>query len=114
MSLLSTKIGIKDVNVKGKRVLIRYTIRPPPHRMLKQTCSVDFNVPLKDGVVTNDQRIVAALPTVKYAFEAGAHSVVLMSHLGRPDGNVVPKYSLAPVAPIVEKHLGRPVTFLTV
>jgi len=93
---ISSKLGIKDVDLKGKRVLIR----------------VDFNVPVKDGKVTNDLRIVSALPTVKYAFEAGAKSVVLMSHLGRPDGNVMPKYSLAPVAPVVEKHLGRPVTFL--
>ena len=74
--------------------------------------SVDFNVPLKDGKITNDQRIVAALPTVQYALDHGARSIVLMSHLGRPDGKANPKYSLEPVAAVVEKHLGRKVTFL--
>lgn len=75
--------------------------------------SVDFNVPLKDGVITNNNRIVQALPTVQYALEQGARSVVLMSHLGRPNGEVQQKYSLAPVAKEVEKLLGKPVTFLS-
>ena len=65
---------------------------------------VDFNVPMKDGAITNTQRIVAALDTVKYALDQGAKSVVLMSHLGRPDGNPIEKYSLKPVAPVL-KHL---------
>lgn len=75
--------------------------------------SVDFNVPLKDGTITNNNRIVQALPTVKYALEQGAKSVVLMSHLGRPNGQVQAKSSLAPVAKEVEKLLGKPVTFLS-
>ena len=67
---LSGKLSLNDVDVKGKRVLMR----------------VDFNVPMKDGKITNKQRIVAALGSVRAALEGGAKSVVLMSHLGRPDG----------------------------
>ncbi len=88
---------IRDLDLAGKRVLIR----------------VDFNVPQDKatGAITNNQRIVAALPTVKYALEKGA-SVVLMSHLGRPDGQKIAKFSLKPVAVELEKLLARPVTFL--
>lgn len=88
---------IRDLNLAGKRVLMR----------------VDFNVPQdkNTGAITNNQRIVAALPTIKYALEQGA-SVVLMSHLGRPDGEKKAKYSLKPVAAELEKVLGRPVKFL--
>lgn len=68
---------------------------------------MDFNVPLKDGVITNNQRIVAALDTVKYALDKKAKSVVLMSHLGRPDGTPIPKYTLKPVATELEKLLNR-------
>lgn len=68
---------------------------------------VDFNVPLKDGVITNNQRIVAALDSVKYALEKGAKSVVLMSHLGRPDGQANLKYTLKPVAEELKKLLNR-------
>ncbi|KND01008.1 phosphoglycerate kinase [Spizellomyces punctatus DAOM BR117] len=93
---LSNKLGIQDVDLSGKRVLIR----------------VDFNVPFANGKISNNQRITAALPTIKYALEKGAKSVVLMSHLGRPDGKVVAKYSLKPVAEEVGKLLGKPVTFL--
>jgi len=93
---ISNKLSIEDLDLKDKRVLIR----------------VDFNVPFKDGKISSDQRIVAALPTVKYALDKGAKSVVLMSHLGRPDGRVVPEFSLAPVAVKVEELLGRKVTFL--
>ncbi|HEY6728916.1 MAG TPA: phosphoglycerate kinase [Polyangiaceae bacterium] len=89
------KISISDLELAGKRVLMR----------------VDFNVPMADGKVTNSARIVAALPTIEYALAQGA-SVVLMSHLGRPDGAKVPKYSMAPVAKVVEELLGREVTFL--
>jgi phosphoglycerate kinase len=65
------------------------------------------------GAVTNTQRIDAAIPTIKYVLDHGAKSVVLMSHLGRPDGFVVPKYSLAgPVHAAVEKALGKPVVML--
>ncbi|TMW59462.1 hypothetical protein Poli38472_004531 [Pythium oligandrum] len=90
------KLSIKNVDVKGKRVLIR----------------VDFNVPFQNGAISNTQRIDAALPTVQYALDNGAKAVVLMSHLGRPDGAVVQKYSLAPVATYLNTKLGRKVTFL--
>ena len=75
---------------------------------------VDFNVPQdkKTGAITNTQRIDAALPTIRYALDHGA-SVVLMSHLGRPDGKVVDKFSLKPIAEKAAERLGRPVKFLT-
>lgn len=76
------------------------------------TAQVDFNVPLDgDKKITNNQRIVGALPTIKYAIEQGAKAVILMSHLGRPDGKVNPKYSLKPVVPELEKLLGKSVIF---
>ncbi|KAI8890754.1 3-phosphoglycerate kinase [Backusella circina FSU 941] len=93
---LSNKLSIRDLDLNNKRVLIR----------------VDFNVPLKEGEITNNNRIVQALPTVKYALDQGAAAVILMSHLGRPNGEAVPKYSLKPVAAEVEKLLGKPVEFL--
>ena len=91
------KKSIKDISLSGKRVLIR----------------VDFNVPQDKatGAITNTQRIVAAIPTIQYALEQGA-SVVLMSHLGRPNGQRVAKYSLKPVADKLAEVLGRPVRFL--
>ncbi|KIW31245.1 phosphoglycerate kinase [Cladophialophora immunda] len=93
---LSNKLAITDIDLKDKRVLIR----------------VDFNVPLDaDKKVTNNQRIVGALPTIKYAIEHGAKAVILMSHLGRPDGKKNPKYSLKPVVPELEKLLGKSVIF---
>lgn len=70
-------------------------------------CRVDFNVPLKNNVITNNQRIVAALDTVKYALDKNAKSVVLMSHLGRPDGTKNMKYTLKPVADELKKLLNR-------
>ncbi|KJE92339.1 phosphoglycerete kinase 1 [Capsaspora owczarzaki ATCC 30864] len=91
------KLGIRDLDLAGKRVLIR----------------VDFNVPLdKKQNITNNQRIVAALPTIKYALENNAKAVVLMSHLGRPDGRRLEDQSLAPVAKELEKLLSKPVQFL--
>jgi phosphoglycerate kinase len=73
---------------------------------------VDFNVPLDaDKKVTNNQRIAGAVPTIKYAIDHGAKAVILMSHLGRPDGKVNPKYSLKPVVPELEKLLGKKVVF---
>lgn len=92
-----SKKTVRDVNLKGKRVIMR----------------VDFNVPQDKttGAISNTKRIEAALPTIKYALEQGA-SVVLMSHLGRPDGKVIAKYSLKPVAEALEKLLGKPVKFL--
>ena len=73
---------------------------------------MDFNVPLKDGKITNNQRIVAALDTVKYALEKKAKSIVLMSHLGRPDGNRNLKYTLKPVADELKTLLGKDILFL--
>jgi phosphoglycerate kinase len=89
---------IRDLDVAGKRVLMR----------------VDFNVPQDKvtGAITNPQRIVAALPTIKYALDHGA-AVVLMSHLGRPDGKIIARFSLKPVAAKLQELLGRPVTFLS-
>ena len=90
------KKTIKDIDVKGKRVLMR----------------VDFNVPLDDNLnITDDIRIRAAVPTIKYALDNGA-KVILMSHLGRPDGKVVENMRLAPVAKRLEKLLGKPVLAL--
>ena len=74
---------------------------------------MDFNVPMKGAAITNNQRIVASLPTIKYALEKNAKSVVLMSHLGRPDGHVDMKYSLKPVADELSKLLSKPVKFLS-
>lgn len=88
------KKTVRDVDVKGKRVLVR----------------VDYNVPIKDGKVTDDTRIVAAMPTLNYLLEHGA-AVILMSHLGRPKGGPDPKYSLRPVADYLSKLLGKPVAF---
>lgn len=94
---LSNKLSIKDLDLKGKRVLMR----------------VDFNVPLdKSCKITNNQRIVAALPSIKYTLDNGARTLVLMSHLGRPDGKRVEKYSLKPVAEELSKLIGKPVIFL--
>ena len=88
------KLSIKDLNLKGKRVFIR----------------VDFNVPLKDGCITEDTRLRASLPTIQYALDAGA-TTVLASHLGRPKGRKNPKLSLRPVADRLAELVGRPVTF---
>ena len=88
MNALNKK-SVEDLDVKGKRVLVR----------------CDFNVPLQDGEITNDKRIVAALPTIKYLMEQGA-KVILCSHLGRPKGEYKPEFSLAPVAKRLSEYLG--------
>ena len=88
MNALNKK-SVEDLDVNGKRVLVR----------------CDFNVPLKDGEITNDKRIVAALPTIKYLMEQGA-KVILCSHLGRPKGEYKPEFSLAPVAKRLSEYLG--------
>ncbi len=72
---------------------------------------MDFSVPLENGKVTNNQRIVGAIPTIKYAIEHGAKAVVLASHLGRPDGKANLKYSLKVVVEELEKLLGKNVIF---
>ncbi|MBN2192408.1 MAG: phosphoglycerate kinase [Polyangiaceae bacterium] len=86
------KLFIEDLDVAGKKVIVR----------------VDFNVPLKDGAVENDKRLVESLPTIKYLVSKGAR-VILMSHLGRPDGQVVEGMRMAPVAKRLGELLDKPV-----
>ena len=86
------KKNIEDIQVSGKKVLVR----------------CDFNVPLKDGVITSDKRIVEAIPTIKYLLDQGA-AVILCSHMGKPKGEVNPKYTLAPVAARLTELLGQEV-----
>jgi len=91
------KKNISDIELKGKRVIMR----------------VDFNVPMdKEGKITNNQRIVGAIPTIEYALKKGAKSIVLMSHLGRPDGKVTGE-TLKPVADRLGELIKKPVTFLS-
>src|SRR3989442_7032277 len=89
------KLSIKDLSLKSQRVFIR----------------VDFNVPIRDGRVEDDTRIRAAIPTINYATEHGAR-VILASHLGRPKGQRVDKYSLRPVAVHLSKLIGKSVAFV--
>ena len=89
------KKTLRDVDLKGKRVVMR----------------VDFNVPVKDGVIKDDTRIKGALPSIKYVLEQGG-SLVLMSHMGRPDEKgITPDTSLKIVADYLSKLLGKPVAF---
>jgi phosphoglycerate kinase len=91
------KMTIKDIDIKNKNVLVR----------------ADFNVPQDANLsITDDTRIKATLPTIKYILQSGARKLILMSHLGRPDGKVVDKYSLKPVAERLKELLGEPVKFL--
>ena len=91
MNVLNKK-SVEDINVSGKRVLVR----------------CDFNVPLDGGKITSDKRIVASLPTIKYLIDQGAR-VILCSHLGRPKGEFKPEFSLAPVAVRLSELLGKEV-----
>ncbi|MBR2591285.1 MAG: phosphoglycerate kinase [Clostridia bacterium] len=93
MSYLNKK-NVEDLDCAGKKVLVR----------------CDFNVPLKDGVITDENRIVAALPTIQYLVNAGA-KVILCSHLGKPKGEAKPELSLAPVAKRLSEKLGKDVVF---
>ncbi len=86
------KKTVRDIDIKGKRVLMR----------------VDFNVPMQDGKVTDDKRIRASLPTIKYVLDQGA-SLILMSHLGRPKGGPDPEFRLRPAAEVLSSLLGVPV-----
>ncbi|MDQ3486985.1 MAG: phosphoglycerate kinase [Acidobacteriota bacterium] len=87
--------SVKDIDLRGKRVFIR----------------VDFNVPIKNGTIGDDTRIRASLPTIHYALDQGAKSVILASHLGRPKGKPNPEYSLQPIAAHLSDLLERPVAF---
>ncbi len=89
------KKTIRDIDVKGKRVLVR----------------VDYNVPIKDGIVVDDTRIRAAMPTLNYLIEHGA-AIILCSHLGRPKDGYDPKLSLKPIAEYLSKLAGIPITFV--
>lgn len=88
------KYSIKDLDLRGKRVFIR----------------VDFNVPIKNGAITDDNRITSSLPTIRFALDQGA-TVILASHLGRPKGKPTPEFSLKPVADRLSQLLGRDVVF---
>ena len=93
MTMLNKKT-IEDINVRGKKCLVR----------------CDFNVPLKDGKITDENRLVGAMPTIKYLIENGAR-VILCSHLGKPKGEAKPELSLAPVAARLSEMLGQEVVF---
>lgn len=93
MTMLNKKT-IEDINVRGKKCLVR----------------CDFNVPLKDGKITDENRLVGAMPTIKYLIENGA-KVILCSHLGKPKGEPKPELSLAPVATRLSEMLGQEVVF---
>lgn len=89
---MEKKLSIKDLDLKGKKVLIR----------------VDFNVPMEEDKITDDTRMRAALPTIRYALDQGA-AVILMSHLGRPEGTPDPRYSLAPCGQRLSELLSKPI-----
>ena len=121
------KLSIKDLALSGKRVVMRVDFNVPMKEGLRNLiftaqrkvylCTKNLLklVPqalIKDGKITNNQRIAAAVPTIQFALDHGATSVVLMSHLGRPDGRKQAKFSLAPVAEELKALLKREVTFV--
>ena len=121
MTLLSSlRLGTLPYYYNGSQEVKRRQCRCKRKAGIDEVCKwfilifarVDFNVPMKDGKCTNPQRIVAAIPTIKYVLDKGAKSVVLMSHMGRPDGQPIMKYSLKQIVDDVERELGKPVTFL--
>src|SRR5262249_44087490 len=89
-----SKLSIRDLDLHGKRAFVR----------------VDFNVPIKKGVIEDDTRIRASLPTIEYALDKSA-TIILASHLGRPKGKIAPEFSLRPIAERLGQLLGRPVVF---
>lgn len=93
--MLSSRLTLKDIlpTLKDKRVLMR----------------VDFNVPLKDGAVKDPTRIKATIPSIKAIFDAGAKAIIIISHLGRPEGTRNEKYSLKPLVPVLEDLSGHKV-----
>jgi phosphoglycerate kinase len=95
MENIMNKMTVRDIDLRGKRVLVR----------------VDFNVPLEGGKITDDTRIRAAVPTLQYILQQKPKALILMSHLGRPKDGPDPKYSLAPVAPALAALLGKDVQF---
>ena len=96
--MLSKKLAIDHIPqlIRGKRILIR----------------ADFNVPVKGGKVTDPTRIESTIPTIKYCLDNGAKSIILMSHLGRPDGQRNDKYTLNPVIPALEDYMQKKVQFM--
>ncbi|XP_063991794.1 phosphoglycerate kinase-like [Diachasmimorpha longicaudata] len=94
--MVLNKLSIDKLDVTGKRILMR----------------LDFNVPMKDGKITNNQRIVASLDTIKYALDKKAKAIIIMSHLGRPDGNKNLKYTMKPVADELKNLLNHEIIFL--
>lgn len=89
------KMTVRDADFSGKRVLVR----------------VDFNVPVSGGAVSDDTRVRASIPTLRYILDQKPKALILLSHLGRPKGERNPKYTLAPVAPVLAAQLGTPVAF---
>jgi phosphoglycerate kinase len=96
--MITNKLSIDEIEdkIKDKRILIR----------------VDFNVPIKDGIIKDNSRILGSIPSIKYALDSGARSVIIMSHLGRPNGKKDLNESLEICVPILEKYLNRKVDFL--
>jgi len=91
-----TKKSIDQIDVKDKRIFLR----------------VDYNVPIENGVISNTKRIDSTIPTIQHLLKEGCRSIVIVSHLGRPDGTIKPELTLRPIIPILEKLISRPVTFL--